>query len=108
MMGLRARTCGGTLRPMDKNFFETFEDRKSEFAGRAGEGEDVKAELILGNGRIYQIDRIVETADSWLHADVHEPEDDTRQLSVVLPYYQITQVLFERPKPRMRHAGFSR
>jgi hypothetical protein len=93
---------------MDKNFFETFEDRKKEFAGRAGEGEAVKAELVLGNGRIYQIDKIVETADGWLHADVHEPEDESRQLSVVLPYYQITQVLFERPKPRMRHAGFSR
>jgi hypothetical protein len=93
---------------MDKSFFETFEDRKNEFAGRAGEGEDVTAELILGNGRIYQVDRIVETTDSWLHADVHEPEDESRQLSVVLPYYQITQVLFERPKPRMRHAGFSR
>jgi hypothetical protein len=93
---------------MDKKFFETFEDRKKEFAGRAGEGEEVTAELILGNGRIYKIDKIVETTDSWLHADVHETEGDARQLSVVLPYYQITQVLFERPKPRMRHAGFSR
>src|SRR5438067_8225758 len=46
---------------MDKSFFATFEDRKKEFAGRAGEGEDVKAELVLGNGRIYQVDRIVET-----------------------------------------------
>jgi hypothetical protein len=93
---------------MDKKFFETFEDRKKEFAGRAGEGEDVTAELILGNGRTYKIDRVVETTDSWVHVDVHETEDDVRQLSVVLPYYQITQVLFERPKPRMRHAGFSR
>jgi hypothetical protein len=93
---------------MDKKFFETFDERKKEFAGRAGEGDEVTAELILGNGRIYKIDKIVETTDSWLHADVHETEDDARQLSVVLPYYQITQVLFERPKPRMRHAGFSR
>ena len=93
---------------MDKTFFESFENRKSEFAGRAGEGEEVTAELILGNGRIYRVDKIVETTDSWLHADVHEADDDSRQLSVVLPYYQITQVLFERPKPRMRHAGFSR
>ena len=93
---------------MDKKFFETFEDRKKEFAGRAGEGEDVRAELVLGNGRIYLIDKIVETTDGWLHADVRDTEDETRPLSVVLPYYQISQVLFERPKPRMRHAGFSR
>jgi len=93
---------------MDKKFFETYEDRKKEFAGRAGEGEEVTVELILGNGRIYKIDKIVETTDTWLHADVRETDDDSVQLSVVLPYYQITQVLFARPKPRMRHAGFSR
>ncbi len=93
---------------MDKKFFESFEERKQEFAGRAGDGDDVTAELILGNGRIYKIDKIVETTDGWLHVDVHETDDDARQLSVVLPYYQITQVLFERPKPKMRHAGFSR
>ncbi|HJU23070.1 MAG TPA: hypothetical protein VJ891_11235 [Casimicrobiaceae bacterium] len=105
---MRAKPQAGTLPHMDKQFFETFDDRKKEFAGRAGEGEEVTAELVLGNGRIYRVDKIVETTDSWLHADVHEPDDDSRQLSVVLPYYQITQVLFERPKPRMRHAGFSR
>ena len=105
---MRPSPQAGTLPPMDKQFFEAFDERKKEFAGRAGEGEEVTVELILGNGRIYRVDRIVETTDSWLHADVHETEDDSRQLSVVLPYYQITQVLFERPKPKMRHAGFSR
>jgi len=93
---------------MDKQFFEAFDQRKKEFAERAGEGEEVRAELILGNGRVYLIDRIVDTTDAWLQADVHDSEDETRQLSIVLPYYQITEVLFERPKPRTRHAGFSR
>ena len=59
---------------MDKQFFEAFDERKKEFAGRAGEGEEVTAELILGNGRIYRVVRIVETTDSWLHADVHETQ----------------------------------
>ncbi|MGZ4104161.1 MAG: hypothetical protein ACXVQY_01090 [Actinomycetota bacterium] len=93
---------------MDKKFFESFDERKKAFADRAGEGEDVRAELILGNGRVYLIERIVETTDSWLHADVRDEGDESRPLSIVLPYYQITEVLFERPKPRMRHAGFSR
>jgi hypothetical protein len=93
---------------MDKQFFETFDKRKTDFAGRAGEGEDVKAELILGNGRTYLVDQIVETTDAWLQADVRDADDDSRPLSIVLPYYQITQVLFERPKPKTRHAGFSR
>ena len=93
---------------MDKSFFETFEDRKKEFAGRAGSAEEITAELVLGNGRVYRVDKIVETADAWIHVDVHEAEDDTRQQSIVLPYYQITQVLFSGPKPRTRHAGFSR
>jgi hypothetical protein len=93
---------------MNKEFFEAFDKRKTDFAGRAGEGEEVRAELILGNGRIYLVDQIVETTDGWLQADVHDVDDDSRPLSIVLPYYQITQVLFERPKPRTRHAGFSR
>jgi hypothetical protein len=93
---------------MDKHFFESFEDRKKAFAERAGEGEEVRAGLILGNGRIYLIDRIVETTDTWLHADVHDQDDESQTFSIVLPYYQITEVVFERPKPKMRHAGFSR
>jgi hypothetical protein len=93
---------------MDKSFFESFEDRKKGFADRAGEGDEVRAELVLGNGRVYLVDRVVETGDAWVHVDVRDTEDDTRMLSIVLPYYQITQIMFEKPKPRTRHAGFSR
>jgi hypothetical protein len=94
---------------MNKDFFESFEQRKKDFIERAGApGDEVRAELVLGTGRVLVIDKVVETTDGWLQADVRDVDDESVTLSVVLPYYQINHVLFEKRKPRMRHAGFSR
>jgi hypothetical protein len=94
---------------MNKDFFESFEQRKTEFIERTGTpGDEVRAELVLGTGRVLVVDKIVETTDAWLQADVRDAEDEQVSLSVVLPYYQINHVLFEKRKPKMRHAGFSR
>ncbi len=90
---------------MDKAFFETFDQRKKDFAGRAGLGEEVRAELVLGNGRIIVVDKIVDSGDGWLHVDGFDVDVEDKLLSVVLPYYQINHVIFMRPKPRGQ-AGF--
>lgn len=90
---------------MDKAFFESFEQRKKDFSSRAGLAEDVRAELVLGSGRILVIDKIVETADGWLHVDAFDVDQEDKLMSVILPYYQINHLLFMKPKPKPQ-AGF--
>ncbi|HEX9775875.1 MAG TPA: hypothetical protein VGB83_09900 [Actinomycetota bacterium] len=91
---------------MDKTFFETFEQRKTAFAERAGIADGVRAELNLNGGRAYILDRVVETGDAWVQIDVRDMDDESSVRSVVLPYYQIHHVLLVRE--RARHAGFGR
>lgn len=91
---------------MNKAFFESFEQRKQDFAARVGLQGDVRAELVTTTGRAYMIDRIVEAADAWVHLDVRDIAEDEIPLSIVLPYFQINFVQFLKPKPRMRQAGF--
>ena len=94
---------------MNKDFFASFEQRKQDFIDRAGApGDEVRAELVLGTGRVLVVDKVVETAEAWVQADVRDVDDESVVLSVVLPYYQINHVLFEKRKPRTPHAGFSR
>ena len=95
------------LAAMDKGFFDQFDQRKKDFASRAGLGDEVRAELILGNGRIFVVTDLVEVSDGWLHADGYDADDETNLKSLVLPYYQINHVLFMRPRPKSQ-AGFSR
>ena len=90
---------------MDKAFFESFEQHKKEFASRAGLGDEVRAELVLGSGRVMLVDKIVETTDAWLHVDAFEIDDEDKLISIVLPYYQINHVVFMKPKPKPQ-AGF--
>jgi len=92
---------------MDKNFFENIDARKKEAAGRAGIGDEVRAVLVLGSGRSLVLDKVVEAADGWIQLDAHDTEDEDRPMSVVMPYYQIQAVVFEKPRPRSRHPGFS-
>jgi hypothetical protein len=90
---------------MDKSFFESFDQRKKDFAARAGVGDEVRAELVLGSGRILVVDKIVETADGWLHVDGYDVDAEDKLLSLVMPYYGINHVLFMKPKARPQ-AGF--
>lgn len=92
---------------MDKDFFATFEQRKKDFAERAGIQDPVRAEMVLTTGRIYVVETIVETADAWLHIDGRDTADEAIPVSLVLPYHQISHVLFVKPKVRMRQAGFA-
>lgn len=92
---------------MDRDFFATFEQRKRDFAGRAGIQDPVRAEMVLTTGRIYVIETVVETADSWLHVDGRDTAEETTPVSLVLPYHQISHVVFLKPKVRMRQAGFA-
>lgn len=94
---------------MDQSLFTSIEDRKKAFAERIGiKPEEVRAELLLGSGRVYYLDRVVETADGWVHVDVRDIDDDATVRSLVLPYYQITHVLFIKQKLKVPQAGFSR
>jgi hypothetical protein len=92
---------------MDKAFFENIEQRKKEAADRTGLGDDVRAVLILGSGRSLVLDRVVEAGDAWIHVDGHDAEEEDRPMSVVMPYYQIAAVVFDKQRPRSRHPGFS-
>jgi len=85
---------------MDKAFFESFDERRAGFAARAGyPAEEVRAHVILGNGRAYALEAVVEAADAWLHLDVREIDDDTLR-SIMLPYYQIHHLVFLRERAR--------
>lgn len=91
---------------MDKEFFENLEQRKQDFIDRAGV-DGVRAEMTLGNGRSFVIERVVSTADAWLQVDGHDPADDTVPLSLTLPYWQVSFVSFIKERPRMKRAGFA-
>lgn len=92
---------------MDKDFFSSVEDRRDAFAERAGLSADqVRAELLLGSGRTYVLDRVVEAADGWVHLDVREVDEPETVVSVVLPYYHVTHVYFVKSKSRIPRAGF--
>ena len=95
------------LRAMDKAFFETHADRQARFLERAGYPADqVRTEVVLGTGRTYILDAIVETADTWVQLDVREVESDTL-LSIMLPYYQIHHVALVRSRARVPQTGFA-
>lgn len=92
---------------MNKDFFDSLEQRKKDFAARGGFSDDVRAELVLGSGRIFVVASIVETADGWVHVDGFDLDAEDKPLSLVLPYYQINHVLFMQPKPKSQ-TGFGR
>jgi len=93
---------------MDKDFFGAFEQRRSAFAERAGyELAEVRAQVILGNGRTYIVDAVVEAADSWVQLDVRDVDTEEQLRSLMLPYYQITHVLFIKHRARVAQAGFA-
>lgn len=92
---------------MDKQFFSSIDERKGAFAKRAGvSGDEVRAELLLGSGRSYFLEQVVETSDSWVHIDVRDMIGEQELHSIVLPYYQITHLMFIRHKARV--TGFAR
>lgn len=94
---------------MDEHVFTSLEDRRKAYADRAGIPlEEARAELLLGSGRTYHLDRVIETGSGWVHIDVREIDDDTIVHSLVLPYYQITHVLMKRLKTKIPQAGFTR
>jgi hypothetical protein len=93
---------------MDKAFFDSFDERRLRFAERAGyQADDVQVQVILGNGRVYLLAGVVEAADTWLHLDVREMDDQALR-SVMLPYYQVHHVLFQRERSGSGLAGFAR
>ena len=92
---------------MDKTFFESYEQRKADFAQRTKAGDEVRAEFVLHNGRHFIVDTVVAVSDAYLQIDARDVADDTVPLSIVLPYHQISFVQFVKPRPRMRHAGFA-
>jgi hypothetical protein len=92
---------------MDKTFFTTIEDRRKAFAERAGiTVEDVRAELLLGSGRTYFLEQVIEAGDGWVHLDVRDMIGEQDLHSIVLPYYQITHLMFIKHKVRV--PGFAR
>ena len=94
---------------MNKDFFTSFDTRLSGFADRAGIGaDDVRAEVVLGNGRVFILDTIVETDDGWVQLDVRDADDEQTLRSIVLPYYQIHHVLFSKKRARVGATGFGR
>lgn len=93
---------------MNKAFFDSFEQRRNEFGQRHELGEGVRAEVVLGNGRAFVLDRIVDSSDEWIQLDVRELDDEAQVRSIVLPYYQIHHVLFTKPRARAGHTGFGR
>jgi hypothetical protein len=105
---LAPRLRNGTLRAMDKDFFSELEARRKDFSDRGGVGGDIRTELVLVNGRTFLLDRVIETAEGWLQVDGHDSVDEQTPISVVLPYHQVSQVVFTKERPRQTKAGFSR
>lgn len=92
---------------MDKVFFDTLGDRHARFLERADyPAEQVRTEVVLGTGRTYIFESVVETTDAWVQLDVREVDDDTL-LSITLPYYQIHHLAFVRSRARVPQTGFA-
>jgi hypothetical protein len=92
---------------MDKDFFSNFDQRKNEFAGRAGlDPGEIRAEILLGTGQAFVLDAVVDARDGWIQIDVRDAEDDEQIRSIVTPYYQIQHVRFVKQRPRVGRAGF--
>ena len=92
---------------MDKAFFDSIADRQKRFIDRAGyPGDQVRSEVVLGTGRTYILDTVVETADAWVQLDVRDVDDATLR-SIMLPYYQIHHVTFVKTPARVGQAGFT-
>ena len=90
---------------MNRDFFTSIDQRTAAFTEREG-SEGTEVELLLGTGRTVRLERVVELDDVWFHADVVDTADQDRVVSIAVPYWQIQQVTFVRPRKRLRHAGF--
>lgn len=91
---------------MDKTFFESLRARASEFGARAGLGDDVRVEVRLHSGRGYIVDQVVEAGDSFVQIDGRDATDGEEQVSLVLPYHQVSHVIMTRAKPKVSVTGF--
>lgn len=88
---------------MDRGFFERLEQIKREFAARAQLDGEVGVELALANGRAFEVTRVVEVTEGWVHVDGRDLADvEEKPLSIVVPYFQINVVQFSRQRPRSR------
>lgn len=92
---------------MNKAFFDELEARRREFSERAGFPTEARTELLLNSGSSYVVERIVEAADGWVQLDVRNAADESDLVCLSLPYYQINQVTFVKPKQSPRQAGFA-
>lgn len=92
---------------MDKTFFQELESKAQAFESRGKLAGSIRTELVLVNGRVIVVDKVVEAADAWLQIDGHDLVDEETPISLGLPYHQVSQVVFTKTKPRPRQAGFS-
>jgi hypothetical protein len=90
---------------MDKSFFEKLGEHERAYAARHSL-DGAGSELVLVNTKVYGIVKIVEAADGWLHVDAEDIADDHKQVSLVLPYHQISHVRFREPRSKPGAAGF--
>lgn len=94
---------------MDKRFFESLQARAKDFAARGDLSADaVTVEIRLHSGRTYVVDRIVETADSFIQFDGWDSSDEDEHFSLAVPYHQINHVVLSKSKIRQRGAGFAK
>ncbi|MFA5890502.1 MAG: hypothetical protein WDA27_06075 [Actinomycetota bacterium] len=93
---------------MNKTFFDEFEARRREFSERAGYSTNARVELVLNSGGTYVVEQVVEASDGWVQLDVRNAAEEAELVGLSLPYYQINQVLFLKPKQASRQAGFAR
>lgn len=92
---------------MNKDFFQNLDDRARSFEERGKLTGSIRTELVLVSGRVVVLDGVVEASDDWLHVDGHDALDEDTPLSLVMPYHQVSQVVFTKTKPRPSQAGFS-
>jgi hypothetical protein len=93
---------------MNKDFFDNIDQRRTGFASRSEGSDEIGIEITLANGRTFDVQTIVETADAWVQIDGRDAADpDEKLVSFVVPYFQINVVQFGQQRAR-RHAGFGR
>lgn len=90
---------------MNKDLMGSLEQRAKEFGARTELADDVRIEVVLHGGRVYALERVVEARDDTVQFDATDPAAEDQRVSVLIPYHQIAQVLFQQRKER-RGAGF--